>query len=83
MGMTRECVEIYFYVADSTRERDTKALEDFRAAVGALLQDHQYEEMIAISGGATDAYHAMDEHQRGRVWYMINSALLRVREGRK
>lgn len=67
--MGRETVDVRatFNLSGCEREADEALVEDFRAAVGALLALPRYAEASLLDEGCTAAYRAMDPDQRHRV----------------
>lgn len=84
MGRDRVSVETVFYVSRHNSEQDTaddRAVDDFRAALGALLRDPAYTELGYDVDGCEGSYRAMDAAARGRVAALLAGALARVRRG--
>lgn len=70
MGLeNQERIEIVFRVSADVEDSDGDAVvEDFRAAVGALLALPRYADLVSLDDGCTEAYRALpyddDRHLR-------------------
>lgn len=82
MGRETVRIEILFSVYDSQREEDEAVVEDFRAAVGALLALPRYVDVVALDEGCTEAYRALpgDDDRMARVRADLSAADWAVRK---
>lgn len=81
MGRTYESVEITFSLSDHNSQDDVddrEAMEDFKAAVGALLASPVYADLALEISDCTGSYQAMNSDRRTRVGYLLRKALHRV-----
>lgn len=84
MGRDQVRTEIVFYVSRHNSDQDAtddQAVEDFDAAVGALLEDPQYQDGLCVMEDCTSVYRRMDDNRRARVGYLLRRALHRVDKG--
>ena len=83
MGRDQERVEIVFYVSRHNSPQDAAddaVVENFRAAVGALLCLPGYEGLDASSNGCEEAYRDMSVARWAKVQSMLLKAYERARD---
>lgn len=81
--MGRETVDVraMFTLSNSEREADEATVQDFRAAVGALLALPRYADISALDEGCTEAFETMDDARRYRVRVTLEMAYQAARKG--
>jgi hypothetical protein len=85
MGRDQVDLRIQFFVSRHNSPQDAiddAAVEDFFAAVGALLCDPRYAGLSVYSEGCTETYRDMSVAQSARVQSMLLKAYERARDGR-
>lgn len=81
MGRDQVRLEIHFYVSRHNSPQDAaddQAVEDFEAAVGALLDVPEYQDGLCAMEDCTSVYRRMDPERLIRVRRMLLAAYSRL-----